>query len=175
MIKENEYHKIITTSSVWKFEDPDGEIARLIREGHTIIEIQQRFRDRFKEYDEIRGNVFLTTGINFIWNCLINGACSPSFNSKSFICVGNGTDTPAASQTGLTGTQSLCQTQDPGYPIISQNQVTFKVTFNPNQANFCWNEWGVSNGQVFLNRAQASLGTKQYPQTWIFQITLTIQ
>ena len=175
MIRNEEYHKIFTTSRVWKFNDPNGEIANLVRQGISITEIQKRYKGSLKEYIEIKGNVFLTAGINFLWNCVTSGSCSPPFGSSSQICVGNGTTTPSASQTGLTGSQTFCQSQDPGYPIVNQNQVTFEATYNPNDANFDWEEWGVSNGQVFLNRAQVSLGTKSSPQTWIFQVTLTIQ
>ncbi len=175
MIKEEEYHKIFTVSRLYKFYDPSGEIAELARKGASIIEIQRRFKGSLKEYREIGGNVFLIAGINFLWNCLVYGSCSPPFGSQAQICVGNGTTPVSSSQTGLTGSQTFCQTQDPGYPVVSQNQVTFEATYNPNQANFCWNEWGVSNGQVFLNRAQVSLGTKSYPYTWVFQVILTIQ
>jgi len=175
MLRDEEYHKILTISRVYKFYDPTGEIAELARKGVPIIEIQKRFKGALKEYKEIKGNVFLTVGINFLWNCVTSGNCSPPFGSQAQICVGNGTTAPSASQTGLTGSQTFCQTQDPGYPIVNQNQVTFEATFGPNDANFDWEEWGVSNGQVFLNRAQVSLGTKSFPQTWIFQVTLSIQ
>ena len=91
-------------------------------------------------------------------------------------------DSGAAFQTTQVDLQAtnnkFRQVMDTGYPIINGNDITFKATYNGDQANFAWQEWGVANSATdgtLLNRCVEYNGTKLQGQTWIFEVTLTIQ
>jgi len=167
--------KVRTITHLFKFEDPDGAIYKALRAGAPI----ELFLDRLIERRTIEGNIFLTEGINFIWNCIATGSCSPPFNSSNAcIGVGDGTASENASQTGLQGSNKFYKQVDSGYPTISGNKITFRATFGSNDANFTWNEWTVANqcsdNGVNLNRKVQNLGTKASGTTWVLQVELSI-
>ena len=116
-----------------------------------------------------------TAGINFIAGA-ITGQGTMFDNSNAYIGVGNGTAAFAASQNDLTGDSKLRKPMEPGYPIVEAPSVTFRATFNKEEANFPWNEWGIFNastGGVMLNRTIESNGTKQSNQTWVLDVEVT--
>jgi len=85
--------KVKTVTRIYKFYDPDNEIANLLRNGESLDKIISKYRTRLLEQKEVHGNVFLTEGVNFMWNCIVNGSCSPPFDeANSHIGVGDGTD-----------------------------------------------------------------------------------
>lgn len=116
-----------------------------------------------------------TAGINFLSQAAIGqGTFFNAANAR--LGVGNGTIVFAAGQTDLQGSSKLRKAMDTGYPTISAPTLTFKSTFNPDEANFAWNEWGIFNaasGGVMLNRVVESNGTKQSNQTWVLEVSIT--
>lgn len=116
-----------------------------------------------------------TAGINFLSQAAI-GQGTVFNNANARIGVGNGNTAFAIAQTDLQGSSTLRKGMDTGYPTITAPKVTFKSTFNQNEANFAWNEWGIFNaatGGVMLNRVVESNGTKQSNQTWILEVEIT--
>jgi hypothetical protein len=141
-----------------------------------------RFYAENKPYEVVTfNNLFLTNGIQTLWQLFIGQSGVTPFNSSNaYVGVGDGTTAPAASQTGLMGTNIYFKVMDSGYPTVSSNTVTFQATFAGTEANFTWNEFGIANGNnpptagVLFNRATQSLGTKQSGQTWALRVTLSI-
>lgn len=98
--------------------------------------------------------------------------------ANSYIGVGDGTDAFIDTQTDLVGTNQLRKKVDPGYPIVTGAEITYRATFAPSEANFAWQEWGVFNnsaGGVMLCRVLESNGTKQNNQTWVLEVTLSLE
>lgn len=116
-----------------------------------------------------------TAGVKFLSEAVVGQGVS--FNSSNArIGVGNGATLFTAAQTDLQGINKLRKAMDVGYPIVAPPKVTFKATFEPGEANFAWNEWGIFNaatGGVMLNRVVESNGTKQSNQTWILEVDIT--
>jgi len=165
-------------TKVWMFRDPDGAIERLGKSGVPADKIREMFPDRLVDVKEVKGNVFLNEGIQFIWQAVTGQTGLTYFGSNSCLGVGDGTAAEAATQTGLQGTNKYYKQVDSGYPQISGTSVVFQATFGSTEANFNWFEWTVANGcgdtYVNLNRKYAVMGTKQSGATWILQVTLTI-
>jgi len=167
-----------STTRVYKFRDPDGLVARLARGGVSADMLAELLRDRLEEVREVKGNVFLNEGIEFIWKAVTGQAGLTYFGPNSCIGVGDGTVAADPSQTGLTGANKLYKQVDSGYPRLSGTSVIFQATFGGAEANWPWSEWTVANGcgdgYVNLNRKQENLGAKSSGATWILQVTLTI-
>jgi hypothetical protein len=165
-------------TKIWIFKDPDGIIEKLGRQGIPAERIYEMYPDRLIDVKEVKGNVFLNEGIQFIWKAVTGQTGLTYFGSNSCIGVGDGTAAEDPSQTGLTGTNKYYKQVDSGYPQLSGNSVIFQATFGSTEANFAWNEWTVANGcddtYVNLNRKYAVMGVKQSGATWILQVTLTI-
>ena len=116
-----------------------------------------------------------TVGVNHIVNA-VAGIATPFNNTTARLGVGNGTAAFVASQTDLQGASKLRKAMDAGYPKVVPPTMTFKSTFQPAEANFAWNEWGIFNaetGGVMLNRVVESNGTKQDNQTWVLEVAIT--
>lgn len=99
-------------------------------------------------------------------------------NTNARIGVGDSTTAFAVTHTDLqAATNKLRKAMDATYPTTAANVLTFKATFGSAEANFAWNEWGVFNAAsagVMLNRVVEYNGTKLSGQTWVFQVTLTV-
>lgn len=116
-----------------------------------------------------------TVGINHIVNA-VAGIATPFNATTARLGVGNGTTAFVASQTDLQGTSKLRKAMDTGYPKVTPPVITFKSTFQPDEANFPWNEWGIFNaetGGIMLNRVVEGNGTKQNNQTWVLEVAIT--
>lgn len=116
-------------------------------------------------------------GRDFMAGATIGAEATLFDNANAHIAVGNGTTAFAATQTDLQGTSKFRKAMDAGYPTRSGNVLTFKSTYAGAEANFAWEEWGVTNaatGGTLLNRVVEYNGTKQSGQTWIFEVGLTI-
>lgn len=103
-------------------------------------------------------------------------AVTPLNAANAYIGVGNSTTAFAASQTDLVGASKLRKGMDAGYPSGSSNVLTYQATFGTSEANFDWNEWGLTNsltGGTLLGRRVEALGTKTSSQSWTFQTTAT--
>ena len=171
--------KISTTTKLYIFDDRDREVYRLARSGAPTNELLRKFKERLLKTKVVKGNIFLNEGINFIWNCVVNGSCSPPFdNANACIGVGDGTTAEDPTQTGLQGANKYYKGMDTGYPTISGTKVTFRATFGGNEANFHWYEWTVANGcsdtATNLNRKVEDLGVKSSGQTWVLEVELSI-
>jgi hypothetical protein len=173
-----EIGKGTSIARVYMFRDPDGLIAKLGRSGVPAEKLAEMYQDRLIGVKEVRGNVFLNEGIQFIWKAVTGQSGLTYFGSNSCIGVGDGTTAADPSQTGLTGSNKLYKQVDSGYPQLSGNSVIFQATFGGSEAVFTWNEWTIANGcddtYVNLNRKQETLGTKASGATWILQVQLTI-
>lgn len=116
-----------------------------------------------------------TAGINYLAQAAIGqGVIFNNANAK--IGVGDGTAAFAVSQTDLQGTNKVRKGMDADYPTSNPPVATFRATFNPSEANFAWNEWGIFNastGGVMLSRVVESNGTKQSNQTWVLEVAIT--
>lgn len=113
-------------------------------------------------------------GVRHISQALVGqGVLFDATNAR--LGVGDGTAAFAVGQTDLQGANKLRKAMDAGYPVLNAPTLTFRATFNPDEANFSWNEWGVFNaatGGVMLNRVRESNGTKQSNQTWILEVAI---
>jgi len=170
--------KLRGTITVLKFER-DIEDYRDPETGEIDYE---RFYAENEPYEVVTfNNLFLTNGINVLWNLFIGASGYTPFNSSNaYMGVGDGTTSPSADQTSLTGTNKYFKLVDSGFPQVLGNLVTFQATFGGTEANFTWNEYGVANGNnpptsgTLFNRAVQFLGTKQSGQTWALRVTLSI-
>lgn len=116
-----------------------------------------------------------TAGINFIAHA-VAGQSTPFDTANARIGVGNGTDAFAANQIDLTGNSTFRKSVDRNYPIVNAPSILYKATFESNEANFAWNEWGLFNaetGGVMLNRVVESNGIKQEGETWLFEVVIS--
>ncbi len=114
-------------------------------------------------------------GINYISQAIV-GQGTPFTATTAMLGVGSGTAAFAASQTDLQGTNRFRKAMDTGFPIVTPPVVRFKAIFQPDEANFAWQEWGIFNaatGGVMLNRVVESNGTKQNNQTWVLEVAVT--
>lgn len=116
-----------------------------------------------------------TEGIKFIAQSVV-GQGTPFNSTNARLAVGDGSGVFAIAQTDLQGTNKLRKAMDTGYPVVEAPTITFKSTFEPAEANFSWNEWGIFNADnngVMLNRVVESNGTKQSNQTWVLEVAVT--
>ena len=98
--------------------------------------------------------------------------------ANAHIAVGTGDDNFSAGHTDLQGSETFRKGMDSGYPQRTGNTMVFKSTFEGNEANFAWEEWGVANassGGVLLNREVEYNSVKLEGQRWIFEVELTVQ
>jgi hypothetical protein len=99
-------------------------------------------------------------------------------NANSRICVGDSTAAFAVTQTDLQATvNKLRKGMDATFPITTGNVLVFRATFIGTEANYAWQEWAVANAAAnatLLNRVVEYNGTKLTGQTWIFEVTITI-
>jgi hypothetical protein len=167
-----------SVARIYKFRDPDGVIERLARSGVPAEALAVKFSDRLVEVKEVKGNVFLDEGINYIWKLAKGESGLTPFGSNSCIGVGDGTTPADPSQKGLLGTNRYYKTVDSGYPVVQGTQMIFQATFGGSEGVFTWNEWTIANGcddsYINVNRKVASLGTKANGYTWVFRVWLTI-
>lgn len=171
--------KLKTITTLYKFNDPTGEIAKASRHGTSLEQIEKEFKDQLIEKKVVKGNLFLAEGINYIWTAMCGGAFTPFDNTHAYLGVGDGTASESYDQTGLQGTNKYYKGMDTGYPTYgSARKATFRATFGGDEANFAWNEWTVANGNsdaaINLNRKVESLGTKSSGSTWILTVELII-
>jgi hypothetical protein len=174
-----EHGKGTSITRVYKFLDPTGEIYRASRLGKSIEEILRQFTDRLLEIKEVKRNLFLAEGINYIWTAICGGSFTPFNSANAYLGVGDGTTPESYTQTGLQGTNKFYKGMDTGYPTYgSDRKATFRATFGGTEANFTWNEWTVANGNsdaaINMNRKVESLGTKSEGSTWILTVELII-
>lgn len=129
--------------------------------------------------EEFDGNLLLNEGITELLNLLIGGSATAFNNANARIGVGDSTTAEDPSQTGLQAVSNKTwKGMDTGYPQVSDQTVTFRATFGPNDANYSWQEFTVVNAAddtgKNLNRKVENHGTKASGDTWVVSLTITI-
>lgn len=122
---------------------------------------------------DITGNAMLSQGRDLL-NALLTGAGGAVALSAAaaLIHVGDSTVAVVSGQTELQGTGTYNDTvgaphkwkkgMEAGFPAVISGAIRYKARFLSAEANFAWNEFGVSNGTTLFNRkvANPSIGTK---------------
>lgn len=128
------------------------------------------------------GNAALKEGVNEVW-ALVTGDGGDAFSAaNAIIQVGNGTTAvDPDSQTALQGgsTDLVNGVMIGSYPYTHEVdgdtynwKSAFQAEFVTTEANFAWEEWGLSNGTILLNRALKSMGTKTSSEQWTVTVEL---
>lgn len=134
---------------------------------------------------EIDGNAAMYGGISTMWEALLGGTITSFAEANAAIGVGNSTAAEDPTHTNLQGTSKFRKAVDLTYPqhtdgtALVNSQVTFRSTFEPDDANFAWDEWGIFNSDVdaagtMLNRKVENLGTKTSGFTWRLTLVVSI-
>ena len=134
---------------------------------------------KVSEVSKFEKNLFLTEGINKLWNLIANIETAGYFSeSNTYIGVGDGTTSETESQTGLQGANTFYSPMDSGYPTVSGDTITFYSTFGGSEANFDWQEFTIANGgsdgDININRKVDNQGTKVSGAVWEFKVELQI-
>jgi hypothetical protein len=128
--------------------------------------------------EEFDSNCLLNEGITELLNLLIGGSATAFNNANTFIGIGDGTTAAEASQEGLQGTNKAYKPMVDTYPQVQNQTVVFRSTFGPDDANFAWQEFTISNGNSDsaknLNRKVENHGTKAQGDTWVIIASITI-
>lgn len=144
---------------------------------------------------EADGNLLTTAGLNRITNLIIGGGGQAFTSTSTRAVVGVGDSSTAASVTdgemlGAGATHEYYMPADASNPTQSNGVITCNATFNTDNSQFAWNEWGfaiataaasssasfatATTTGVLLNRKVQSLGTKGAGATWTLQATITL-
>lgn len=127
---------------------------------------------------EIDGNLLLNEGITALLNLLLGNAETNFGSANAYIGVGDSATVESAAQTDLqAATNKAYQAMEAGYPIVSNQTVTWRAVFGSADANFAWNEFTVANASSGtgdnLNRKVSAQGTKASGQTWTVDLSVT--
>lgn len=121
----------------------------------------------------VDGNLLLNAGITRLLNlgCGLGGTAFDA--ADAYIGVGDSVTAASASQTDLQASSNkLYRPMVASFPQVSAQTASWQASFGSSDANYAWNEWGVSAGAsgasgdgfttpgVLLNRKVSSLGTK---------------
>lgn len=121
----------------------------------------------------------ITNAYRDLSTSLAVGAGGTAFNNaNAYIGVGDSTTAFAATQTDLqAATNKFRKAMDATYPQVAGNVITFRSTFQPADANFAWQEWGIFNastaGTMMVRKVEAN-GTKIASQTIQFTTVVTL-
>jgi hypothetical protein len=138
--------------------------------------------ENLREIVECPPNLFLTNGVNRLWNLASVAATTPKLDaSNSYLGVGNSSAAGAgAAETDLLGALKLRKLVNVA-PVISGNQITFSSQFGTSDANFEWLEvcvaWASTGANTLISRstiATPGLGTKVNTAVWVLNWTLSI-
>ena len=149
-----------------------------------IWKIEKRRKGEKDPYEvlEYKGNVFLNSGINRIWEMVAGENETPFDETNAEIGVGDGDAVEDPTHTELQGASQEYANMVTGYPTHGADQkIVFRAEFGDNDANFTWNEITVRNGgdgeasPINLNRLVQSMGTKVQDTEWIAELTLKIE
>lgn len=172
-----------------KARAPKGERIASAKTWHVLWRVDKwdktadfRAGKRPSAVVEKHDNLLLNDGITAMLTLLTGGATYPAYNAaNSYIWVGDSATAAAASQTAMQAvTNKLAKAMDSTYPTVSAQTVTWKSSYTSAEANYAWNETGVSNGSTLsstvrmLNRKVTSFGTKASGSTWTMTVTITI-
>jgi len=117
-------------------------------------------------------------GRDFMAASIFAAAATPFNAANARIGVGDSATAFAVTQTDLVAaTNKLRKAMDATFPTLATNVITLQSTFASAEANWAWNEWGIFNAAAagcMVSRKVESNGTKQSGQTWVFQVSLTV-
>lgn len=161
-----------------KFQDKDGEVAKLLRSGLSVEEVSTRC-DQVPQIDMIHQNVALNEGLGELID-LLCGLSSPTAYSHAaaYIGVGDSNTAAAATQTGLqASTNKTWMPMDTSYPARTDQTATWRATFGTSDGNHGWQEFTVVNAATDagknLNRKVDDKGTKVSGETWTVELSIT--
>lgn len=146
---------------------------------------------------EVDGNLLTTAGLTRITSLIIGGGgtafSGPLGTNRAMVGVGDSSPTAAITDPALgsnTATHAWWMAADSGYPSASAGIITTNATFNDNNSQFAWNEWGfaiatatpvasavfatATTTGTLVNHKVQSLGTKGAGATWTLQATITL-
>lgn len=120
----------------------------------------------------IDGNLMLNQGRDLINGLLMGTGGIAMSTATALIHVGDSSVSEVKTQTDLQGAGTYNDTtgtphkwkkpMESGFPQVVNGAIRYKARFLSAEANFAWNEFGVSNGTALFNRkvASPSIGTK---------------
>lgn len=180
----------------WRVEKYHAGAADVIAGRHeSSTNPPERYGSPVEPYEVIEreGNLLMYGGADVLWLGLrtglsaTTGLANTKFdNTNACIRVGNSSAAAAATQTDLqggskrgVGMQATFPTHTSGTAASTSSKMLFKSVFTSSQANFAWQEWGITNkvssaGGRMLNRKVESLGTKTSAAVWTFTVTLSL-
>lgn len=130
---------------------------------------------------EIKGNVLLNAGIQFLLDLMIGAAGNnaPYNAGNARLGVGDNAANAANTQTGLSApTNKAWAAMANGYPSRNAQTVTFQASFDANTANFDWKEFTIVNAAnddgININRVANNQGTKVAGQVWTLSVAITL-
>jgi len=140
---------------------------------------EAEFDKLFTPYEVIeqKGNCLLNTGIDAIWDLVMEDDSTNYFTeAETYIAVGDATVAANATQTDIQATaNSKYVVMYTSYPTTGTQAINFKASFGAEDANFDWEEWAVfeTRNNISLNRKVESLGTKT-TGTWTLEVSITL-
>lgn len=172
-----------THARVYGFEDRDGEIGRQAKAGAGMGELINRYRDRYRGVREIKGNMALYTGLEYMIKLLLGIDTEAVLldSTHAVLGVGASNNAAAATQTELEGERlgsgASWGVMDAGFPSRTDRTMIFRATFLSGVALFNWQEWAIAfltgvDTRVLLNRKVDDIGTKPEFDVWIIEVGL---
>lgn len=131
----------------------------------------------------IYGNTLLLRAMEYILSTISNNLTTTVYNNTNarFYVGDNSTNIPETPNlTLMQGASTTNKAMDASYPSFTYDansyvtSVTYQSTFTTSDANYAWNEFGLSNNSsstYLLNRRVQYLGTKTSSQTWVLTCT----
>ena len=118
-------------------------------------------------------NIVVNGGAELILKLITGTAAGANaYDSENAKIIVGSSATPAtASDTSIAGGASA--NMEPSYPQVNSREMVFRSSFGDGEANFAWNEIGVTNGATLMNRKVVDMGTKNQG-TWTVQLTITL-
>jgi hypothetical protein len=164
---------------IYKFRDPNDEIANLLKAGKDVKEIIAKFPGAFMGFEYWKENCGLNTGLQNLVNiiCGLNANAVKWDAGNARLGVGDNNAAAAASQTGLlSASNTAFQAMNSNYPSRTNQTAEWNATFGSSVANFHWQEYIVDNGAtaaIALNRCTADKGTKSSGETWTLDLQVS--
>ena len=123
-------------------------------------------------------NLFLTTGINRLFDLATGANASTYSNAQANIGIGDSATAASAAQTDLqAATNKTYKAMDATYPTVaSAGSQVFRSTFATTDANYTWAEFVIRHATslVCIDRGVSAMGTKTSAGTWVATVTLSL-
>ncbi|HDD44191.1 MAG TPA: hypothetical protein ENG63_04950 [Candidatus Desulfofervidus auxilii] len=176
MIKDKVFWE--TTITIFKFKDPDNEIAFFLKKGGKIEDALEKWSSNFIGKEVIKGNVALAEGIHNVIDLMIGKDTGTAWGTGAYVGIGDSSAAEATTQTGLLGTNTVYLSLDSGYPTRDGEEAVWRATADGTTANFHWWEYtvatGAGNAYCNLNRKVEDKGTKASGETWTLELRVKV-